>query len=145
MPLLDAARHYREPYLRVRLFPSKWQVRLLTVYCLRRWDLRLLLRDDLVFRRLLANGTNPDWLYATWTIRHKMPRYLLLHFAVVQLFAAHTRGRQAWLGPFMTLVCIPPYYLLRACRCAVRAAIWILGFWRQHRPRGRQSSQRVVK
>lgn len=133
MPLLDAARHYNEPYLRVRLFPSKWQVRLLTVYCLRRWDLRLLLRDDLVFRRLVANGANPDWLYATWTIRHKMPRYLLLHFAVVQLFSGHTVGRQAWLGPFMTLVCIPSYFFVRAGRRLVRAAFWALVVWERRR------------
>lgn len=124
MALRDAARHYYEPHLRVPLFPSKWQARLLTVYCLKRWDLRLLLRDYLVFRRLVANGASPDRLYATWNIQHRMPRYLLLHFAIAQLFAIHITGRDAWIGPFMTLICIPLYFVARAARGLIRGVLW---------------------
>lgn len=126
-----AGHHGDEPYRRIP-FPPKWRVRLLTIYCLRRWDLRLLLRDYLSFRCLVISGANPNHLLHNWHLygesywnrRPSHWRFVYLDFGLIQMLGACTasyKNVMLALYVFSSVV----YGFARLVRGAVRVATWL--------------------
>jgi hypothetical protein len=106
----------------VPAFPSKLLVRLLTVFCSRRGDLRLILREDRALRRRIQQGASPEWLLTSWRARERRLHHALPSWGLAYAAMRLPISYRGWFV-LVSVLLLPVYLVVSSARWLVRRVV----------------------